>query len=115
MLHQTQWTGDAQVQIGVYDDPPPPQLRPFLAGFVQALTAHTAVREAHIQEVNAFQLQPANPTRHITFRFEAASQRAAERLASDELRDAGLRGGINALETSQREFGWTIAVRVSST
>jgi hypothetical protein len=111
-----EWIGDAQIQIGAYDAPPPAQVAPFLAGFVDGLATHAAVREAELVEVDAFNAaDSSNPTRHVSFRFLAESHEAAERLASDELRHTGLRAGMEALDPSLRQFGWAVSINVNPT
>jgi hypothetical protein len=115
-VRAVEWVGDAQIQIGAYEAPPPAQVAPFLAGFVDGLATHAAVREAELVEVDAFNAaDSSNPTRHVSFRFLAESQQAAERLASDELRDIGMRGGMEALDPSLRQFGWAVSIDVNPT
>jgi hypothetical protein len=108
-----EWLGKADVQIGDWDAPPPAQVSPFLAGFVDGLAAHDAVWEAELLEVDASSPVPQrNPTRRVRFRFHAESYAAAERLANDELRDIGLRAGVEALHPSLRGFGWMLSINV---
>jgi hypothetical protein len=111
-----EWVGEAQIQIGAHDAPPPAQVAPFLAGFVDGLATHAAVRAAELVEVDAFNAGHfRNPTRHVSFRFLAESYEAAERLASDELLHTGLHAGVEALDPSLREFGWVISTSVDPT
>ena len=111
-----EWVGDARIQVGAYEAPTPAQVAPFLAGFVHGLATHTAVREAELVEVDAFNAaDSSNPTRHVGFRFLAESHEAAERLASDELRHTGLRAGMEALHPSLRQFGWAVSINVNPT
>jgi hypothetical protein len=110
-----EWLGEADVQIGDPAAPPPVQVSPFLAGFVSGLSAHEAVRDAALLEVDASSpVRCHNPTRRVSFRFRAESREAAERLAREELRDAGLRAGVEALHPSFREFGWMISINIDA-
>jgi hypothetical protein len=107
------WIGEAHIQIGADDAPPPAQLSPFLEGFVAAVAAHAAVQEAELLELDAFSaVHHGNPTRHVRFRFLAESYLAAERLASDELRRTGLQAGVAVLEPALRQFGWVVSIDV---
>lgn len=115
-VRPVEWVGDAQIQIGAYEASPPAQVAPFLAGFIEGLSTHAAVREAQLVEVDAFDAARfRNPTRHVSFRFLAESHEAAEELAADELRRAGLQAGMETLDPSLREFGWFISTSVSPT
>ena len=107
-----EWVGEAHIQIGEHDAPPPAQVSPFLAGFVDGLAAHAAARGAELLEVDACNVHVSNPTRHVRFRFAAGSLGTAERLASGELCRAGIRAGVEALDPSRREFGWMVSVEV---
>ena len=107
-----EWVGEAHIQIGAHDAPLPAQVSPFLAGSVDGLATHAAVRGAELLEVDARDVRFSNPTRHVRFQFTAGSYGSAERLASGELLRAGIRAGAEALDPSCRAFGWMVSVEV---
>jgi hypothetical protein len=108
-----EWVGEVRIQIGAHDVPPPEQMSPFLAGFVRGVAAHAAVGDAELLESDAFNpAQLINPTRHVRFRFLAGSHADAERVASEEVLQAGIRSGIDVLEPRERELGWMASVEV---
>jgi hypothetical protein len=113
-VRDVEWLGEAHIQIGAHDAPPPAQVAPFVAGFVHGLAAHPAVRAAQVVEADTPGVEWTNPTRHVSFRFLAGSREAAERFASDELRRAATHTAVQALDPSLRQVGWMMSIDVRS-
>ena len=78
------------------------------------MQAHPAVRDALSEPDDTPPGTASNPASRVRFGFDADSPEAAERLATGEIRDAGLAAGMRALASDERQFGWMISISVTA-
>lgn len=101
-----EWIAETQIQI---DDPQGgvwPHLGGFLEGFAAGVRAHGAKTATVLPRDTALQALHGSSDGRVSFRFHAADESEAERLAEEEFFQAGLNSGAAAVPAEARPYGW---------